>query len=172
MWEVCPICQTKYSSSHIVRINLYLVGWSISGPAKSTPHTGEVWRGRLCLRAESTVVNLARRVNTALMAWPFSVLTLHIDVHCSPTCANWTLLYLLGHWVVVSLWGAKASLAHLCPYSPTVFFEHNLACFCPLAPELFQALSHPWSIHLQPAGYLDSGKGKVLALAEARFPWR
>ena len=55
--------------------SVFLVGWLISGPVKSTPHTGEVWRGRLCAWAESTVVHLAQEANTALMTRPFSVST-------------------------------------------------------------------------------------------------
>ena len=57
-----------------------------------SPHIGKVWCGRLRRWAESTVVYLAQRAYTALMTWPFSVSTPHIDVHCSPTCGNRTLM--------------------------------------------------------------------------------
>ena len=50
----------------------------------------------------NSMVHSAPRSNIALMIRPFLVSTPHLDVHCSPTCANRTLLCLLEHWVVVS----------------------------------------------------------------------
>ena len=81
---------------------------------------GEVDRGRLGPWARLIMVHLALSV---------------VDLARS---AHLTFLDLSEHWFNVFIWGARAALAHLCPYTRTVLSKHNSASLCTLSPRPFQ----------------------------------